>query len=298
MQRHEIALGQWRAEMNSHGAMLNEILQTLQNRPPAQPLAAPTPRPPAPHHEPRLPAPERYGGDPKECRGFLMQCRLAFDLQPAAYPTDHSRVAYVVTLLTGRARAWATAVFESGSSVCDSFQTFSREMMKVFAPTVSSRTAANQLLKLRQGTQSAADYAIQFRTLATESGWGEQALLVTFYHGLADHIKDELASWEEAEDLEVLISRVIRLDNRLQERTRVPRRSSLSEVPASVNHVSPSPESGPEPMQLGGTRLSQAERNRRMRERCCLYCGKSGHFRSACPELLGKDQPRPASGGL
>ena len=49
--------------------------------------------------------------------------------------------------------------------------------------------AAKTLLDLRQGNQSAADYTIQFRTLAAESGWGEQAL-----HGLADRFKDELAS--------------------------------------------------------------------------------------------------------
>lgn len=170
--------------------------------------------------------------------------------------------------------------------------------MKVFAPTVSGRTAANKLLKLRQGSQSAADYAILFRTLATESGWGEQALLATFYHGLADHIKDELASWEEAEDLEVLIDRVFRLDHRLQERPKSSRRSYPMAVPASGSQAFPPPGDGPEPMQLGITRLSQAERDRRKRERCCLYCGKLGHFRNTCPELLGKAKPRPASGEL
>ena len=105
--------------------------------------------------------------------------------------------------------------------------------MKVFAPTVTDRMAAKKLLDLRQGNQSAADYAIQFWTLAAESGWGEQALQATFYHGLADRIKDELASWEEAEDLELLISRVIRLDNRLRERSRAPRRFLPEPLPSA-----------------------------------------------------------------
>lgn len=225
VQRHEQALSQWGAMMTRHAEMLHEILQALHSNPvagqgppePAAPLIRPSAAPLPPSREPRLPAPERYGGEPKECRGFLTQCRLAFDLQPGAYPTDHSQVAYVLTLLTGRARAWATALYESNSPVCNTFQSLSAEMMKVFAPTISGRTAANKLLQLRQGNQSVADYAIQFRTLAAESGWGEQALLATFYNGLADRIKDELASWEEADDLEVLISRVIRLDHRLQE---------------------------------------------------------------------------------
>ncbi|XP_060786982.1 alpha-2-macroglobulin-like [Neoarius graeffei] len=224
MRRHEEVLAQWGAEMGRQVGMLTKIHQALQLRQPTQPAPSASSAPPAPtatssneptaslpvpSHEPRLPAPERYSGDPKGCRGFLTQCRLSFDLQPAAYPTEHSRVAYIVTLLTGRALAWATALYESNSPVCASFLSFSKEMLKVFSPEVSGRTAANKLLQLRQGRQSAVDYAIQFRTLAVESGWGEQALLATFYSGLADRIKDELASWEEAEYLESLISLVI-----------------------------------------------------------------------------------------
>ena len=48
--------------------------------------------------------------------------------------------------------------------------------MKVFAPTVTDCMAAKKLLNLRQGNQFAADYTIQFWTLAAKSGWEEQAL--------------------------------------------------------------------------------------------------------------------------
>ena len=202
-----------------------------------------------------------------------------------------------MTLLTGKARSWATALYEADSPACDSFRAFSREMMKVFAPTVSGRTTAKTLLDLRQGNWSAADYAIQFRTLTAESGWGEQALQETFYHGLADCIKNELASWEEVEDLELLISRVIHLDNRLQERSRVPRRS-FPEPLISAYQSPQLSEASLEPMQLGGTRLSLAECDRRRRENLCLYCGKSGHFRNTCPDLEGKAKPPPAAGEL
>lgn len=311
MRRHEQVLAQWGAEMRRQAGMLTEIHQALQLRqltlpvPSTTPVSPATPASPATpssnpvtSHEPRLPAPERYSGDPKGCRGFLIQCRLSFDLQPAAYPTEHSRVAYVITLLTGRALAWATALYESNSPACLSFSSFSEEMLKVFSPEVSSRAAANKLLQLRQGRLSATDYAIQFRTLAAESSWGEQALLVTFYNGLADRIKDELASWEEAEDLESLVSRVIRLDNRLRERNKAPRISFPHATPVHQGPGADPTDGGSEPMQLGRTRLSQAERDRRMRERCCLYCGEPGHFRNNCPELRGKAKPCPAPGDL
>ena len=51
-------------------------------------------------------------------------------------------------------------------------------------------------------------------------------------------------------------------------------------------------------MQLDGTCLSQAERNRRMKERRRPYCGGPDHFRFSCPELAGKSQPRPGEAEL
>jgi hypothetical protein len=38
-----------------------------------------------------------------------------------------------------------------------------------------------------------ADIAIEFRTLAVESGWNMQALVTAFHQGLSNSIKDELA---------------------------------------------------------------------------------------------------------
>ncbi len=38
----------------------------------------------------------------------------------------------------------------------------------------------------------------------------------------------------------------------------------------------------PEPMQLGGGRISVEERQRRILNRLCLYCGAAGHFASSC----------------
>ena len=44
-----------------------------------------------------------------------------------------------------------------------------------------------------------------------------------------------------------------------------------------------------EPMQLGRSRLSPEEREQRMRDRLCLYCGRPGHVIRACPSRP-KDQ--------
>lgn len=170
----------------------------------------------------------------------------------------------------------------------------------MFDHPVGGRDAANRLFQLRQGNSSVAEYAVLFRTLAAESGWNMEALMAAFRHGLSGCIKDELAAKDPAEDLEALIDQTIRLDSRLRERRRErqPPRGSTTCPDAPIQGLSQSPPAPEEPMQLGGSRLTQAERDRRMRERCCLYCGVQGHFRSTCPELAGKAKPHPGGGEL
>lgn len=294
--RHELLIGQLRETVHAQGLALQECQAQLARQP--APLAAtstPVPLASAPgQREPRLPAPERYDGNPGGCRGFLVQVDLTFRLQPLAFPTDEARIAYVITLLTHRALAWATAVWEEQTRACQHYTWFVAELRRVFDHPIGGREAASRLLRMRQGTRSAADYAVEFRTLAAESHWDEEALLATFLHGLTEVLKDDLAAREPTRDLEGLIDATIRADNRHRERQRDRRsvpygtpeprtRPFGGETPAALSGAATV--SRDEPMQLGSTHLSPEERERRMRERRCLYCGLEGHFRTTCPEL-------------
>ncbi|GAA6106325.1 protein LDOC1-like, partial [Tachysurus ichikawai] len=67
-----------------------------------EPLSAPAVSSPA--REPHLLYPERFSGEPEMCLPFLMQCAAIFELQPSVFPSDRSKVAYVISLLTCQAR--------------------------------------------------------------------------------------------------------------------------------------------------------------------------------------------------
>ncbi len=140
--------------------------------------------------------------------------------------------------------------------------------------------------------------------------WNNEALIVCVQGGLPVPLRDELATQEPVADLDSLIAIAIRLDNCLRERRVAHRKASNFQVPVSrsvspvhipASRASPAPEQlhdSPEDMQLGHSRLPPNKRECHMRERCCLYCGASGHFRSTCSELSGNGYPRPATGGL
>lgn len=78
--------------------------------------------------EPSVPVPERYAGDPGSCNAFLLQASLVFELQPNSYASDRAKVAYIISLLTGRARDWGAAVWCKQPELSASYAAFSAEM--------------------------------------------------------------------------------------------------------------------------------------------------------------------------
>lgn len=237
-------------------------------------------------HEPRINNPPVYSGEPTMCRPFIIQCEVVFSLQPTTYALDSSKVAFVISLLTGRAREWATAVWSEKADCCKEFSLFKTEMMKVFDRSALGKEASRLLAALQQGRRSVADFAIEFRTLAASSGWNDEALAARFAEGLAEDIRDEVYARELPEGLDRLVELAIRLDNRRDLRRRV-----RTSVPTSFQDTPPagmSPDAlvhlpSPEPMQLGRYHLSATEKQQRFTKGLCLYCGKPGHFAALCP---------------
>lgn len=160
--------------------------------------------------EPRINNPPCYSGEPTECRAFLTQCEVIFSLQPVTYASDRAKVAYVVSLLTSRAREWGTAVWEAGADCCDQYNVFKKEMLKVFDRSVFGREASRQLAALRQGRRSAADYAIEFKTLSATCERNEAALTARFLEGLNDELKDDIFAREFPSSLDELVELAIR----------------------------------------------------------------------------------------
>ena len=129
----------------------------------------------------RLASPERYSGDLGQSRLFVTECEMHFEYAPRNFPTERSKVAFMMSHLThGSARAWATAEWARDSEVCASFKKFVGALRIVFDLVATDREKARELSRLQQGADSVCDYAIRFRTLATESRWNDTALYDVF----------------------------------------------------------------------------------------------------------------------
>jgi len=105
--------------------------------------------------------------------------------------------------------------------------------------------------------------------------WVDDTLKLLFRQGLNSDLQSELACRDEDKTLDQFIDLAIRIDNLI--------RSRRSYRPTCSSSQMSQPSDPTEPMQVGRTHLSTEERERRLRNHLCLYCGQAGHLRADCP---------------
>ncbi|KAK3544439.1 hypothetical protein QTP86_012422 [Hemibagrus guttatus] len=206
-----------------HGALIRSFqdqVEALQSQLQITSTATPPPPrdPPAPCGEsPRLAMPEKYDGSADRCHGFLRQCENFFVHQPGVYRDEGTKCAFLLSLLTGRALDWASAVWDADHQIRKSFTYFTGMIWEVFEYPAGGKDILLQLMELRQGSDSAADYAIKFRILAAQSSWNDMALRAVFREGLSPVLQSILACQEDATSLSQYVATAIRLDNLLRQ---------------------------------------------------------------------------------
>jgi hypothetical protein len=235
--------------------------------------------------EPRVSLPDKFDGTRSKFRGFVNQIRLITVLQPERYSTEE---ALVGTLLTGQALSWFAPLFEKRSPILSNFESFLEAFAEAFGEHDKVRWATTKIRSLRQGARSASVYASDFRQLASDINWGEEALVSQFYWGLRDDVKDLLLTLPDPQTLNEAISQAVKCDNRLFQRCQDQRpRQQATRYDATMTTRSLGSHLEAEDMQIDAARvrtLTPEEKKRRMEEGLCLYCGEEGHKVGSCPK--------------
>ncbi|KAL0183498.1 hypothetical protein M9458_019194 [Cirrhinus mrigala] len=207
--------------------------------------------------------------------GFLLQINLFIQMQPQQFPSENAKVAFLISLLTGKALQWAKAIWNSDNPIIHSYEQFTSHFSDVFSTTTGQLSTSDLLFRLQQGNSTINEYTLHFRTLATASGWNETTLLGAYRQGLNPQIRAAMALYDDSIGLEAFLQRTTRVSQRLA----ACQPSTIAPQPTSVVACTPVPE----PMQVGSSRLTRSERNRRIMNGLCLYCGQSGHLLRTCP---------------
>jgi hypothetical protein len=270
--------------------------------------------------EPKPIPPDKYDGNRSSFRDFKVSVENFFRLQPIRYGQAYVKTGYVGSLLTGAALSWYRTLIESNDASLNNYATFMDHLQETFGDPHIRENAQRALRQLCQGNRSCVAYTADFRRIALDTGFNEEALIAHFRYGLIDAIKDQLANSTPLTTLEAYIQHCIRIDHRLYER-RVekgetkqiinsgkpkassshyeqprPSTSSTSTTPSSshpqMSYAQPS--TGVSSMDLDSFlkngKLTRAERERRVKLGLCHYCGGSGHDVANCPVRTSKAQ--------
>lgn len=273
--------------------------------------------------EPKIKDPETFNGTRDQLNAFITECMLVFELQPSRFPDDRTRVGYMVSLLRGTALMAVRPHLSATTRPLFLLQytNFVEYLKTNFGDPDEKGTARRKLKALRQ-VNSASAYFSEFQQYIAILGWMDQDPIVDkAIDGLKPTLKDELARiGKRPESLSELIDFVIPLDNRLfereQERSResqVTNKKVTQTTSYSTAVASPVPTSAKlpntQPQQrvvqqttttvapVGQVRrapgpLSPEERQERIDNGKCLFCGVFGHIGRDCAERKKRDEAR------
>ncbi len=104
--------------------------------------------------------PENYSGEAIECSVFLLQVSLYIEMQSQKFFSERAKVAFLIFLLTGWALLFARAIWNSQTTIMNSFDAFFTCFKEVFGLSTGSLSIADQLIRLRQGDSLASNYTL------------------------------------------------------------------------------------------------------------------------------------------
>lgn len=219
-------------------------------------------------------------------RGFVRQLDVYFKDHEGENLTEERKCSKVFSFLTGKAIEWASAIWDNDLRLRTSYAYFIQQLREVFEYPAGGRSASAQIIPMSQNHRPIAEYSIEFRTLAAQSGWNDNALKEVFQNSLDAELQAELACKGESSTFSEYITLTIHIDNLMRNAPARPKGRASSNSQISTPKPMNTPVSSPttvEPMQLGYAPISSEEHERRRDCNLCFYCGNAGHRRNSCP---------------
>ena len=256
-------------------------------------------------------APDLFYGDRRKFQAYLTQVQFAFLTRPNDFRNAEQRVLFAASFLRGSAGEWFQPFMTDRMSNLTTpgncrpetlrvltWNGYKEALERMYGDVDERRTAERRMEALRQVTSVAA-YAATFQQYIPRLGWNEEALIAQFYNGLKTDVKDLLVHTERPDNLPDMISLCTKLDGRVQERRlekggrtphqgsnlarkrqHNPSRRSADEMDWEFSATRGKPRTGKN--STNRNPLSKAQRDERIKNDLCLYCGKPGHRAREC----------------
>jgi len=204
-------------------------------------------------------------------------------------------LAYAVGFLKGKAYEQILPLIDEGNINIASVEALITLLENAFGDPDRVRTAERNLQSLRQKNCNFSDYLADFQRYAAEVSWNHAAKRTSLYEGLSAELKDALVTLDTPDEIDQYIILLKRVDNKIRARAAERKGSSSTwRSPTTTTTTTPKPaatptttatgtQAGPMDLSAGLRRLSQAQREDRMRRGQCFYCRGANHMARQCP---------------
>jgi len=98
-----------------------------------------------------------------------------------------------------------------------SWEGFKVQLVQIYKDSEEEETAIRKLYKLKQ-TGSAIVYITEFQALSVQVDWSEKGLMSQYKKGLKSKVLDTLVLVEDPKDMQELIDKVVKINNRIYQR--------------------------------------------------------------------------------
>ncbi|MBW0562363.1 hypothetical protein O181_102078 [Austropuccinia psidii MF-1] len=240
---------------------------------------------------------------PFKVRSFIQSCQLIFHNYPANFSQDRKKVLYVASFLIGRDAKWiepylSNLTNQNPNYLLNSWKLFESQLFTLCGDPNEVRKAEAELdsLRMKEGVHVSL-YIADFRSLVSRIGdWGERALNHHFRRGLPSKILNQLASHPSRIDsLQVSMEIMLELDTRYHERQNEKSHHQEKKPEASKSnssHCKSSSSSSSKKKNFqkrdkphlsllnNNFKLTDSEKERRIKEVLCTYCGGKNSLES------------------
>ena len=237
-----------------------------------------------------VPDPEYYDGNHEKLPLFKSHLLMKLQGDDVRFPIEQHKLRYNVGLLQGNASAQiqpyileTTIDFTNVTALLNVFEAG-------FGNPDCTGTAKRKLETLKQANRDFSTYYAEFSCHVANTQWNDAAKKMALSRGLSNEIKDALALADQVPEANwQFASYLQRLDNRIRAREAERKGGPPPRVPAPKTPVAPvqSTATGthPGPMDISAfrPRLSPEERQRRIQQNMCLYCGGQNRVARFCP---------------
>ncbi|KAI3609242.1 hypothetical protein WG66_010637 [Moniliophthora roreri] len=141
----------------------------------------------------KVATPDPFEGDRKDTKRFLMEVEIYLRMHPTKYDNDEKKCLFLLSYLRGKGtESWkkgqSAKIFEPKSGVTPlTFQGLKDEFKKHYLPADIQAEAQIRIEEAKM-TDRADNYVNDFRVMADESGYDDQALIHIFRKGLPNSL--------------------------------------------------------------------------------------------------------------